>query len=313
MKNRITIMLAIATMAILFGCKDHSDENDGQVSNTVDPATQPDPRFGKEYYKVYISPAAMTFTGKKADEFSTDPLVDHYMQKLDTFFDPRLANEINAVRAKREAYKKFLREAFSNTEGMSLDFIAQTHSLTEMKRLPPEVIWSQLQTKTILDSMHYDAVGWESSAIEDLTPTLFMDETKRHIAAMGGDASRMNDSDFYKAQPSDAPEDAIQAAWFENHSLPIVGTQDESIWWLDLQAEKLYGAETPLFTYTATFRGYVAIAKVLHYMKKHHCKHGVLILGMKHSVQAAYCAQHLGLKMRIWNTSDKTEFDNLFR
>ena len=311
MKNKM--LIAIVAITTLFGCKNQTEEDNGQTTNKVDSALLPDPRFGKEYYKVLINPPAMTFDGKKVAEISTDLLVDHYVEKLDSFFDPRLVNEINAVKAKKGYFKKLLKESFANTQGMNLDFIAQTHSVMEMGQLPPDVIWSQLQIKTILDSMHYDAIGWETSAIEDLTPALAMDETRRHVAMMGQDPSRIHDSDFYIRKPDEATDDAVQAKWFEDHSLPIVGSQDESLWWLDLQARNLYRMQTPMFAHTSTFRGYIAVAKVLHYMKKHHCKHGVLVLGMNHTVQAVYCAKGLGLKMRIWNTSEKENFENLFR
>ena len=258
------------------------------------------PMVTSPFYKVPIS-KPFVFMGKKKHRFSSDSIVDAYFKSLDSIHDPKLLVEVSAVKAKENFYRTYLRDSFRNTKGMQVDFIGQVHINATSSQLAPEVVYSQLQIKSILDSAKYDVIGWESSALDVLTPLSWMQESWAHIEYMGMQPDR-DTMFFYNLKLSSVPDDAVLATWIERHDTHIIGNQNEELWTLNLATKKFYNFDHPFAAITMHMRSYMALARVLTDMKKHKHSHGVVVLGELHVEDFRFCADGLGLKMNIWST-----------
>jgi hypothetical protein len=234
-----------------------------------------------------------TYIAIESTDKLADSLVDNFIQTI------KLEPKVDSVLKKAEFYRSFLKENFKKAKGLKIDFIANFHYSSLMGNQIPEGVYkSQKEIRKILDYHIYDAVGWEMSACDSLSPQAYDLEQDDNERYQGKPLSNPMAPNFPNLTSNDVPLDAVFGYWLDHQEdANIVGEQEISLWRFYTETAN----NGPIFFKTRSFVSYIGLAKMISSITKHGYKDAVAIFGSYHTADFVYLAKRLGIKMKIFD------------
>lgn len=241
-----------------------------------------------------------------------DSLVYEMQVAVKQLKNMELMPETKAVLSRCNYYRTFLKSSFKKSQGIHIDFIGDEHWVVQMgvstDQIPNGVLSSQKEVRAVLDSAKYDAIGWEMSAVDSLTPEVFQKEQEYNQKLDGYPVTPQATPVFYRLKSSDSPDDAVFAYWLDHNNAKIVGLQDPVYWYFYNKTEA-----GSVFGEIRKFNSYLALARMVESMCKHGYKNGVVVLGSLHVADLVFLAKRLGIKMTVYDTCHDGIFEESMR
>lgn len=240
-----------------------------------------------------------------------DSIVDELLETITRTrpFDEATRKLMKDVVGECSEYSKLMKESFKNIGNLKIDFIAQLHWDSKMPETMLESVKSsQSEIRFIMDHEDYDAIGYESSALDKLTLDSWNKEQDENAIYEGRPVDPSIKEKTYHLTSADIPVDAIIGYLFDRKTNHIIGTQSRPLWLLNLNMP----IESELSIETTKFRSFIALARMVKIMKENNYKTGCLVLGSYHAADLISLANKLGFNMDFYdcchdNTFGKTE------
>jgi len=215
---------------------------------------------------------------------------------------PPLYDNIQTVKRNLESIKKLIRSELRNAQGFQIDFIPQ-YEIGNQKNIPK---WAhdsieryQNGVKDLLIKSNYDLIGWESSALDSLTHEKYEQELLSMWKEVNPNFTVNTPYIFEWFSSQYMWQDGVLAYWAINPQANLVGTQEASLWKLNLKAN-IYDIQ--FSNKVAIFRSYVAMAKMIRNMRGKKSKkpqRAVIAMGAWHQDDLASINNFLGIKSKV--------------
>ncbi|HKR04790.1 MAG TPA: hypothetical protein VJY62_09140 [Bacteroidia bacterium] len=217
-----------------------------------------------------------------------------------------LYDNIQVVKRNLENIQKLLRTELQNAQGFQIDFIPQ-YEIGNQKNIPKLVHDSieryQIAVKDLLIKSNYDLIGWESSALDTMTHQRYEQELLSMWREVNPNFTVNTPYIFEWFSSQYMWQDGVLAYWAMYPQENLVGTQEASLWKLNLKANSY---DVHFSNKVAEFRSYVAMAKMIRKMRAEKSKqpiHAVIVMGAWHQTDITMIGNILGIKMNVISVS----------
>jgi len=239
----------------------------------------------------------------------TDAFVDSVMAELDKTIQmirendlphfPILQDRVLPIEKRREEISDYLKKSLNGSRGLSIDIIPIWHYAYHPKmtdELLAGVSNSQRKAYQILSASNYDLIGWEASAILELSKELFLEDFVKVSKLRGQNFSKDAPGLFDDIVRWNWDTDIILRYWFYHPDAKLCGLQDWDVWKLNLALVR-GGAVT--YSRIESFRSIVALARMAEVMKVREYQRGAVVMGSDHTQDLVYVMNHYGIKFQI--------------